>query len=161
MFAQICAKYIYRVSTQHQTPNHGRTGDCGFLLRTLQYRSLVNYRVYLWEVVVFVASVCDAAGGASQLWPLLILRMAHIIDAVKGSDLDHVEIRTALLSVSDKRGVVELARELHSMGVRLLSTGGTAKAIRDAQLPVMDVSEHTGFPEIMDGRVKTLHPKVS
>ena len=69
-------------------------------------------------------------------------------------------IKRALISVSDKTGVVDLARELNSFGVELLSTGGTAKLIRDAGIPVMDVSDYTGFPEMMDGRVKTLHPKV-
>ena len=73
---------------------------------------------------------------------------------------DRQPVRRALLSVSDKTGVVELARGLHAMGVDLLSTGGTAKALREAGLPVRDVSEVTGFPEIMDGRVKTLHPKI-
>lgn len=73
---------------------------------------------------------------------------------------DRVAVKTALLSVSDKTGILELAKALSASGVKLLSTGGTAKTIRDAGLPVMDVSEHTGFPEIMDGRVKTLHPKV-
>jgi phosphoribosylaminoimidazolecarboxamide formyltransferase/IMP cyclohydrolase len=71
-----------------------------------------------------------------------------------------VPIRRALLSVSDKAGVVELARGLDAHGVALISTGGTARALRDAGLPVTDVSEVTGFPEIMDGRVKTLHPKI-
>ena len=69
-------------------------------------------------------------------------------------------IQRALLSVSDKSGLVEFARVLATAGVELLSTGGTAKAIRDAGLPVKDISEHTGFPEMLDGRVKTLHPKV-
>ncbi|RLB76320.1 MAG: bifunctional phosphoribosylaminoimidazolecarboxamide formyltransferase/inosine monophosphate cyclohydrolase [Deltaproteobacteria bacterium] len=69
-------------------------------------------------------------------------------------------IKRALISVSDKTGVLDLARELNSFGVELLSTGGTAKIIRDAGIPVMDVSDYTGFPEMMDGRVKTLHPKV-
>ena len=69
-------------------------------------------------------------------------------------------IRRALLSVSDKAGLVDLARALSASGVELLSTGGTAKAIRDAGLAVKDVSEYTGSPEIMDGRVKTLHPRV-
>ena len=69
-------------------------------------------------------------------------------------------IRRALLSVSDKTGLVDLARALATAGVELLSTGGTAAAIRQAGLPVKDVSEHTGFPEMMDGRLKTLHPKV-
>ena len=73
---------------------------------------------------------------------------------------DKVKIKTALISVSDKNGVVELARALSDMGIALLSTGGTHKAISDAGLPVRDVSEVTGFPEIMDGRVKTLHPAV-
>ncbi|MHC9085761.1 bifunctional phosphoribosylaminoimidazolecarboxamide formyltransferase/IMP cyclohydrolase [Luteimonas sp. RIT-PG2_3] len=71
-----------------------------------------------------------------------------------------VQIRRALLSVSDKTGLIELATALASRNIELLSTGGTAKAIREAGLAVRDVSEITGFPEIMDGRVKTLHPKV-
>jgi len=71
-----------------------------------------------------------------------------------------VTIRRALLSVSDKTGLVDLATALDAAGVELLSTGGTAKAIRDAGLPVRDVSEITDFPEMMDGRVKTLHPMV-
>ncbi len=71
-----------------------------------------------------------------------------------------VAVRRALLSVSDKTGLVEFARALSAHGVELLSTGGTAKALRDAGLAVRDVSEVTGFPEMMDGRVKTLHPLV-
>ena len=70
------------------------------------------------------------------------------------------QVTRALLSVSDKAGLLELATALVEMGVELLSTGGTAAKIREAGLPVMDVSEYTGFPEMMDGRVKTLHPKV-
>ncbi|MDJ0894371.1 MAG: bifunctional phosphoribosylaminoimidazolecarboxamide formyltransferase/IMP cyclohydrolase, partial [Alphaproteobacteria bacterium] len=73
---------------------------------------------------------------------------------------DRVSIARALLSVSDKTGLIELARALDAQGVALLSTGGTAQALRDAGLAVTDVSDHTGFPEIMDGRVKTLHPKI-
>jgi len=69
-------------------------------------------------------------------------------------------IKRALLSVSDKTGLIELAAFLHGKGVEILSTGGTAKVLRDAKIPVKDVSEYTGFPEIMDGRVKTLHPKI-
>ena len=91
----------------------------------------------------------------------LFSSMAHIISAVKGATHDRVQIKTALLSVSDKTGLVDLAKILAASGVKLLSTGGTAKAIRDAGLPVTDVSEHTGFPELLDGRVKTLHPAVS
>jgi len=71
-----------------------------------------------------------------------------------------VPIRRALISVSDKTGLIDLARALQSRKVELLSTGGTAKALRDAGIAVIDVSEVTGFPEIMDGRVKTLHPKI-
>ena len=74
--------------------------------------------------------------------------------------MDQVTIRRALLSVSDKTGVVDLARALASHGVELVSTGGTATALRDAGLTVRDVSDLTGFPEMMDGRVKTLHPAV-
>ena len=73
---------------------------------------------------------------------------------------DTVTIRRALLSVSDKTGLVELGRALTEQGVDLVSTGGTAKALREAGLAVRDISDLTGFPEMMDGRVKTLHPKV-
>ena len=71
-----------------------------------------------------------------------------------------MKVSQALISVSDKRGVLEFAQALHAQGVKLLSTGGTATMLRDAGLAVTDVSEHTGFPEMLDGRVKTLHPKV-
>jgi phosphoribosylaminoimidazolecarboxamide formyltransferase/IMP cyclohydrolase len=73
---------------------------------------------------------------------------------------DFLPVRRALLSVSDKTGLLELARALAARGVELLSTGGTARALREAGLAVKDVSEVTGFPEMMDGRVKTLHPLV-
>ena len=69
-------------------------------------------------------------------------------------------IRRALLSVSDKSGVVELASRLAKGGVELVSTGGTARALREAGLQVRDVADVTGFPEMMDGRVKTLHPMI-
>ncbi|QPQ54503.1 bifunctional phosphoribosylaminoimidazolecarboxamide formyltransferase/IMP cyclohydrolase [Allosphingosinicella flava] len=74
--------------------------------------------------------------------------------------MDQVKVTRALLSVSDKTGLVELGRALAAQGVDLVSTGGTAKALRDAGLDVRDISDLTGFPEMMDGRVKTLHPKV-
>ncbi|RZI62945.1 MAG: bifunctional phosphoribosylaminoimidazolecarboxamide formyltransferase/IMP cyclohydrolase [Rubrivivax sp.] len=67
---------------------------------------------------------------------------------------------TALISVSDKTGIVDFAKALHALDVRLLSTGGTAKLLADAGLPVTEVAQHTGFPEMLDGRVKTLHPKI-
>ncbi len=69
-------------------------------------------------------------------------------------------IRRALLSVFDKSGIVDFATRLHQSGVELLSTGGTWKALKDAGLPVIEVADYTGFPEMMDGRVKTLHPKI-
>lgn len=71
-----------------------------------------------------------------------------------------LQIKRALLSVSDKTGIAKLAKTLHKAGVEIISTGGTAKAIRDAGIPVTDVSEITEFPECLDGRVKTLHPKI-
>src|ERR1041385_4092496 len=71
-----------------------------------------------------------------------------------------IKVKRALISVSDKTGIVEFAQGLHRLGVEILSTGGTAKALRDAKVPVIDVSDYTGFPELLDGRVKTLHPKI-
>ena len=71
-----------------------------------------------------------------------------------------VQVRRALLSVSDKRGIVDLAKGLAALGVELVSTGGTAQALRDAGLDVRPVDDLTGFPEMMDGRLKTLHPKL-
>ena len=76
------------------------------------------------------------------------------------SEQDLGRVRRALISVSDKRGVLDLARGLHELGVELLSTGGTAKMLREADLPVREVADYTGFPEMLDGRVKTLHPKI-
>lgn len=69
-------------------------------------------------------------------------------------------IKRALLSVSDKTGIVDFARDLAAMGIEILSTGGTAKSLRDANVQVVDVSDYTGFPEMLDGRLKTLHPKI-
>src|SRR5437868_3096742 len=77
------------------------------------------------------------------------------------SNPDLVVIRRALISVSDKTGIVEFALALQKeFGVELVSTGGTAKSLREAGLSVRDISDLTGFPEMMDGRVKTLHPLV-
>ncbi len=70
------------------------------------------------------------------------------------------QIRRALLSVADKTGLVDFARQLRRFGVEILSTGGTAKTLREAEIEVRDVSDFTGFPEMMDGRVKTLHPRI-
>ena len=71
-----------------------------------------------------------------------------------------VKIKRALISVSDKTGVLDLAKELNKFGAEIISTGGTAKLLRENNIPVKEVSEYTGFPEMLDGRVKTLHPKV-
>jgi len=70
------------------------------------------------------------------------------------------KIKRALISVTDKTGIAEFAKALYEMGVEIISTGGTARVIREAGIPVIDVSEVTGFPEMLDGRVKTLHPKI-
>src|SRR6266853_306314 len=70
------------------------------------------------------------------------------------------KIQRAILSVTDKTGLVDFARNLADFGVELISTGGTAKLLRDSHIRVKDISELTGFPEMLDGRVKTLHPKV-
>ena len=75
-------------------------------------------------------------------------------------DTDFSTIRRALLSVSDKSGLVSLARRLHERRVELIATGGTARALRQDGLPITDVAEITGFPELMDGRLKTLHPLI-
>lgn len=70
------------------------------------------------------------------------------------------KIERAIISVTDKSGIVDFSRKLMNMSVEILSTGGTAKAIREGGVKVKDISEYTGFPEMLDGRVKTLHPKV-
>ena len=69
-------------------------------------------------------------------------------------------IKRALISLSDKTGAVEFAQTLTKLGVEILSTGGTAKLLADAGVPVIEVADYTGFPEMLDGRVKTLHPKI-
>jgi phosphoribosylaminoimidazolecarboxamide formyltransferase/IMP cyclohydrolase len=70
------------------------------------------------------------------------------------------KIQRAIISLSDKTGIVQFAKDLQAFGVEILSTGGTAKNLRESGLKIMDVSEYTGFPEMLDGRVKTLHPKI-
>ena len=74
--------------------------------------------------------------------------------------MKEVKIKRALVSLSDKTGAVQLGQTLHAMGVQILSTGGTARSLQEAGIPVMEVSRYTGFPEMMDGRIKTLHPKI-
>jgi phosphoribosylaminoimidazolecarboxamide formyltransferase / IMP cyclohydrolase len=70
------------------------------------------------------------------------------------------KIQRAIISLSDKSGIVQFAKDLQAFRVEILSTGGTAKTLRESGLKIMDVSEYTGFPEMLDGRVKTLHPKI-
>ena len=71
-----------------------------------------------------------------------------------------MKLKKAIISVSDKTGIVDFAKELKNLGVEILSTGGTARILKDNGINVTEISEYTGFPEIMDGRVKTLHPKI-
>lgn len=71
------------------------------------------------------------------------------------------KVRRALLSVTDKTGIIEFSRKLHELGIELLSTGGTAKLLRENQIPVREVADITGFPEMLDGRVKTIHPRIA
>ena len=73
---------------------------------------------------------------------------------------DIVPVKRALLSVSDKTGLADIAAVLQENGVEILSTGGTARALRESGIKIIDVSDYTGFPEMMGGRVKTLHPKI-
>ncbi|HTU97844.1 MAG TPA: bifunctional phosphoribosylaminoimidazolecarboxamide formyltransferase/IMP cyclohydrolase, partial [Solirubrobacteraceae bacterium] len=73
---------------------------------------------------------------------------------------EELQVKRALLSVSDKTGIVEFARGLTELGIEVISTGGTARALMENGIRVRSISELTGFPEIMDGRVKTLHPKL-
>jgi len=71
-----------------------------------------------------------------------------------------ITVKRAILSVSDKTGIIDLARTLVECGAEIISTGGTAKTLREEKIPVTEVSEVTAFPEMLDGRVKTLHPKI-
>src|SRR3569833_70417 len=100
--------------------------------------------------------VCSTAlrSGGHRLQPLPY----HHRQTRKQQRMTRIE--RALISVSDKTGVVEFARALRERGVEILSTGGTAKLLREHGIAVVDVADHTGFPEMMDGRIKTLHPKV-
>ena len=79
---------------------------------------------------------------------------------VCAQSMSELPIRRALLSVSDKTGLIEFSTGLLEFGVEIISTGGTAKALREADLPIIEIDDFTGFPEMLDGRVKTLHPKV-
>jgi hypothetical protein len=98
--------------------------------------------------------VCRKAAGSALLDQEMLV--ADILKAVVAA----VDAPRALISVSDKTGVVEFARDLVEADVEILSTGGTARLLRDNGIAVMEVSDYTGFPEMMDGRVKTLHPKI-
>jgi len=71
-----------------------------------------------------------------------------------------LKVKRALISVSEKKGLLAFAKGLHALGVEIISTGGTARKLKEGGIPVIEVSEYTGFPEMLDGRVKTLHPKI-
>ncbi len=86
--------------------------------------------------------------------------MSSSLKAVHGNEFDLVSVRRAVVSVSDKTNLIEIAQTLSALGVELISTGGTSKTLSDAGISVREVFEYTGAPEILDGRVKTLHPKV-
>ena len=73
---------------------------------------------------------------------------------------DSVAVRRALISVSDKTGIAEFAQSLHALNIEILSTGGTYRLLTESGIPAVEISDYTGFPEMMDGRVKTLHPKI-
>jgi len=114
---------------------------------------------------VFLDPVATARGSETILrfrsGPVLgLILVARQTTMSDQNNLGLQKIRRALISVSDKSGIVDFARELKSFGVEIISTGGTAKTLRDAGIEVRDVSDVTGFPEMMDGRVKTLHPKI-
>ena len=82
------------------------------------------------------------------------------MDNLMTDQTTRLPVRRALISVSDKTGILEFARELVNLGVEILSTGGTFKLLQDNGLPAVEVADYTGFAEMMDGRVKTLHPKI-
>src|SRR6185437_6528215 len=89
------------------------------------------------------------------------LAQTETLDIPSQSLMEQVKpVRRAILSVTDKTGIADFARALEAQGVELISTGGTAKLLRESGVRVKDISELTGFPEMLDGRVKTLHPKV-
>src|SRR5438105_8334702 len=101
--------------------------------------------------------------GASWSSGRVGAEMESGIDQLQGAATEarpEVQVARALLSVSDKTGIVEFARGLSQLGIEIVSTGGTATALAEAGLPVRSISDLTGFPEIMDGRVKTLHPRL-
>src|SRR3979490_3117530 len=116
----------------------------------------------MWRRSVRSRGRCCSEGASSGEGPgglEYVVMIEHSVD-VSAPVTDLRPIRRALLSVTDKTGLVDFARVLASFGVDLVSTGGTARALREAGLPVRDITDLTGFPEMLDGRVKTLHPKV-
>src|SRR5690606_30609728 len=140
-------------SSSPKAASPSKAAACGFRSAERDVRSNVQS-----DVRSDVRSDQDAARRSP------IARSIPPIPMIAAKDLpapdDRYPIRRALLSVSDKAGLVDFARRLHALGVELLSTGGTAARLREADLPVKDVAEVTGSPELLDGRVKTLHPAV-
>ena len=109
--------------------------------------------------ILLSISDCSLLFGLRHWHVLFRLREDRIRSRTVSASKDAKPIRRALLSVTDKTGLVEFAKVLAGFGVELVSTGGTARALREAGLSVKDISELTGFPEMLDGRVKTLHPR--
>jgi phosphoribosylaminoimidazolecarboxamide formyltransferase/IMP cyclohydrolase len=101
-----------------------------------------------------------ARGGEVTGEPAILAGVAEVVPQTHFARPGEVQVARALLSVSDKRGVVEFARGLVELGIEIVSTGGTARELEAAGVPVRPIADFTGFPEIMDGRVKTLHPKL-
>lgn len=124
----------------------------------LQYTCTQSYRTHL--KLKYNPVVCVFVRTYSTKVIISTKRMAHILSSVEGSVVDLVSIKRALISVSDKTNLIGLVESLIAYNVEIISTGGTANAIRNAGLPVIEISDYTGSPEILDGRVKTLHPKV-
>src|SRR3954447_15970702 len=104
--------------------------------------------------------VGGSAGRATMLGAIAEPPATSSTSAPTPTQPGAVQVRRALLSVSDKTGIVDFARGLAELGVELVSTGGTARELQEAGLTVRAIEDFTGFPEIMDGRVKTLHPKL-
>lgn len=109
----------------------------------------------MWSVAITCFNPLDSVNSIFQ-----IQTHPYIQNMTENQESGLRKIRRALISVSDKTGIVDFARELRTLDVEVISTGGTAKVLRDAGIEVRDVSEVTGFPEMMDGRVKTLHPRI-
>lgn len=140
--------------------------DYNYTINSHQKHHILNLTAYKYTIVPYALEVevqplvCVFVRTNSTKVIISSKRMAHILSSVEGSVVDLVSIKRALISVSDKTNLIGLVESLIAYNVEIISTGGTANAIRNAGLPVIEISDYTGSPEILDGRVKTLHPKV-